>query len=97
MKQQLNDEAARNELAEMIASSLLKSKQRQHIAYVRRTRKPTDWLVQYCPCGHSRQLFTDEEHLIEAAKKRQSEGRMDALIIESTACPICKEAANASA
>ena len=46
------------------------------------------WIVQYCPCGHSREIGWNETALVAKAKART---HIDALIQHSADCPICNQ------
>jgi hypothetical protein len=48
----------------------------------------TGYNVQYCPCGHFREVQWNEFALVERAKSNKN---LDAIILHSSECPICKE------
>lgn len=77
------------ELADMIQNSLDKSEQeRKEIARLRKLkRENSGYNVQYCPCGHSRELQWNEYELVEKAKRNKN---LDALILPIEQCPFCK-------
>ena len=46
------------------------------------------YFIQYCPCGHVRELLVDEIELLNKAKNNPN---IDAIIQSSSTCPQCKK------
>jgi hypothetical protein len=50
-------------------------------------KENSGWMVQYLPCGHSREINWNEIELVEKAKNNK---HIDAVILNSHFCPICR-------
>jgi hypothetical protein len=68
-------------IANLIGKSLKVASQ------VREMQKSSGYNVQYLPCGHSREVIWNEIALVKKCKEHK---KLDAPILSSDNCPICR-------